>query len=102
MDSKVIDLNQYKREKGIALPRSPYYTLNATSEQLQHAYQRAADALNGEYGGGPYFAALVGYENNRTGRVKLLKEMRLYPSPEAFEAMAGIKGHKCVGLARKS
>lgn len=102
MEGKVVDFNEYKREKGIALPRSPYYTLNATDKQIRLALRRAVMELNRPHGGSPLYAAVVGYEDVKTGRVKLLKNLRLYSNPEAFENMAGIKGHRCVGLTRKA
>ena len=100
MESKVIDFNEYKREKGIALPRSPYYTLNATDKQIRLALRRAVMELNRPESS--LYAAVVGYEDVKTGRVKLLKNLRLYSNSEAFENMAGIKGHRCVGLTRKA
>ena len=48
MQSNVIDFKAYKRAKGIALPRSPYYTLAATDEQIREAYHQAAQALNSD------------------------------------------------------
>ena len=102
MEGKVIDFNEYKRRKGIALPRSPYYTLNATKEEVQYALQRAAEELEQPHGGQMLYAALVGYEDKKTGRVKLLKQMQLYSNREVFERSAGIRGYRCIGLARNA
>ena len=48
MQSNVTDFKAYKRAKGIALPRSPYYTLAATDTQIREAYQQAAQALKSD------------------------------------------------------
>ena len=40
-DSKIISLKDYKRKHDIPLPRSPYYNLNATQEELDQAYRLA-------------------------------------------------------------
>ena len=96
----IINLNDYKRKKGIALPHSPYFTLDATDEQVRHALENAAHSLNrDDYR--QYAAALVGYENIRTGKIKLLKEVVVYSSKRALETTAGIKGHYCVGLQQR-
>ena len=97
----IINLNDYKRKKGIALPHSPYFTLDATDEQVRHALENAAHSLNrDDYR--QYAAALVGYENIRTGKIKLLKGIIYFGTKDAFESMAGIKGHRCIGLMRKA
>ena len=97
----IINLSDYKRKKGIALPRSPYFTLDATEEQVRDALSTAARTLNrDDYN--RYAAALVGYENIRTGKIKLLKGIVYFGTKEAFESMAGIKGHRCIGLIRKA
>jgi hypothetical protein len=97
----IINLNEYKKKKGIALPRSPYYTLDATKNQVHDALATAARSLDqGDYR--RYAAAVVGYENIRTGKIKLLKGIIYFATKEAFESMAGIKGHRCIGLIRKA
>ena len=97
----IINLNDYKRKKGIALPHSPYFTLDATDEQVRHALENAAHSLNrDDYR--QYAAALVGYENIRTGKIKLLKGIIYFGTKDAFESMAGITGHRCIGLMRKA
>lgn len=97
----IINLIDYKRKKGIALPHSPYFTLDATDEQVRHALENAAHSLNrDDYR--QYAAALVGYENIRTGKIKLLKGIIYFGTKDAFESMAGIKGHRCIGLMRKA
>lgn len=99
----IISMKDYKRQHGIALPRSPYYTLDATPEQIQAALELAADELSKpfDYRGIPPYAAIVGYENMKTGKIKLLKEVVVYSSKRALETMAGIKGHYCVGLQQR-
>ena len=98
MKSNVIDFKAYKRAKGIALPRSPYSTLAATREQIDAAFQHASDALHSEP---RFFAALVGYENIKTGKVKLLKGIQLFSNREVFELWAGIRGHYVLALTKK-
>ena len=66
MQSNVIDFKAYKRAKGIALPRSPYYTLAATDAQIREAYQQAAQALNSD---SRIQVVHVGYKNMKTGHV---------------------------------
>ena len=44
--AEIIVLNDYRREHGIALPRSPYYTLKATKRDLDIALERAAKMMN--------------------------------------------------------
>lgn len=100
----VIYLNEYKKQHGIPLPRSPYYTLKATDEQLYEAYHAAAMLLS-EYSENhetaPY-AILVGYENIQTGHIKLLKQPPMFSTKEAFESMSGIRGHKSIAVVRKA
>ncbi len=72
--AEIIVLNDYRREHGIALPRSPYYTLKATKRDLDMALERAAKMMNeplDKQGLLPY-AVIVGYENKKTGDIKLL------------------------------
>lgn len=38
----IINLKDYKREHDIPLPRLPYYSLNATEDELNEAYHLAA------------------------------------------------------------
>lgn len=101
--TKIVDLKEYKREKGIALPNSPYYTLNATEEQIQEAAERVSLVLEQpfDYRGVLPYAVLLGYENIKTGQVKLLKQVCIYPNRKVFESSAGIKGHKAVALVNK-
>ena len=94
----VINLNDWKKEHGIPLPRSPYYALKATSAQIQDALIDAHRRLENH---SDCYAAVVGYENAKTGDVKLLKEMRLYSDQDTFERTAGLRGHYCLGLVRE-
>ena len=93
----VVSLAKYKKEKGIAQPRSPYYTLNATEAQIIKAEERAEKLLfqpmnvNGTL---PY-AVLIGYEDKK-GRTKLLKSICAYPSKGYLLADAGRKGLRTV------
>ena len=99
----VVFLNEYKKQHGIPLPRSPYYTLKATDNQLQEACRLASELMKEpfDYRGLPPYAVLVGYEDIKTGNIKLLKRMSAYSTKKAFESMAGIKVHYCVALVRK-
>ena len=102
--AEIIVLNDYRREHGIALPRSPYYTLKATKRDLDMALERAAKMMNeplDKQGLLPY-AVIVGYENKKTGDIKLLKEYRLFSNKEAFASMAGIRGHYSLGLMQEA
>lgn len=96
----VIYLNDYKKKHDIPLTNSPYYALNAAEDQVYEAYMRAVELMENERLA-PY-AVLVGYQNVKTGKVKLLKEPRMYSSRAAFEDMAGIKDHYVVALTRKA
>lgn len=96
----VIYLNYYKKKHDIPLTNSPYYVLNATEDQVYAAYMRAVELMENERLA-PY-AVLVGYQNVKTGKIKLLKEPRMFSSRSAFEDMAGIKGHYVVAIARKA
>ena len=40
----IISMKDYKRQHGIALPRSPYYTLDATPEQIHSRIRRQLPA----------------------------------------------------------
>ena len=94
----VIDLNDWKKEHGIPLPRSPYYALKATEAQILNAVAKAQKYMDSPLK--PY-AAIVGYKNVKTGDVKLLKEMHVFSNQDAFEHMEGIRGHYCIGLVRE-
>lgn len=101
----IINLKDYKLKHGIALPRSPYYTLDATPEQIKAALEYAAEEMEKpcDYRGVPPYAVVVGYKNVKTGKTKLLKGAHIYPSKESLETMGGIgKGYCCVGLQQKS
>lgn len=105
MECKIINIKDYKRKHDIPLPRSPYYTLNATEYELQLALERAAELMREphDYRGEPHYAVLVGYENKKSGKVKLLKQQICFPTEEVFEsACPGIKGYYCLALKRKA
>lgn len=96
--NNIVSLNDYKRKKGIALSRSPYSTLDATEVDVHEAYLRAAELMNEDTN---MYAAVIGYENIKNGKIKLLKGLRLYSSRGILESTAGINGHKCLVLVRK-
>ena len=98
MQSNVTDFKAYKRAKGIALPRSPYYTLAATDAQIREAYQQDAQALKSD---SRIQVVHVGYKSIKTGHVKLFKGQYEYSSMDLFERWAGIRGHYVLALARK-
>lgn len=93
----VISLNDWKKEHGIPLPNSPYFTLKATDEQVEDALQSATRSM---YSKEAPYAVIVGYKSRKTGDVKLLKELRLYPDRETLEAEGTVPGHYCVGFVR--
>ena len=95
---EVINLNDWKKEHGIPLPRSPYYALKATEAQIQKAISEAQKYMDSP--DMPY-AAIVGYQDMKTGNVKLLKEMHVFSDQYAFKHMEGIRGHYCIGLVRE-
>ena len=98
----MISLVAYKKGKGIAAPKSPYYTLNATKAEVSTALNRAAQlmAKSMDYRGKTPYAVLVGYED-RDGRVKLLKDICCYPNRETFEMDAGRKSLLTLALVAK-
>ncbi len=100
MNGSIVSLNDFKRERGIALPRSPYYTLNATRAQLKEALERGVERIKSPIGTCLPYAVVVGYENSKNGRIKLLKEAICYSSKEAFESMSGISGYRSIALIR--
>ena len=98
----VISLAAYKKRKGIAAPKSPYYTLNATEAEVSVAVNRAAQVMVKpmDYRGKTPYAVLVGYED-QDGRVKLLKDICCYPNRETFEMDAGRKSMWTLALVAK-
>lgn len=89
---EIIRMKEYKRKHGIALPRSPYYTLDATEEQVQAALEIAAKEMEKpfDYRGLPPYAVVVGYKHRKTGKIKLLKAVHTFSTKGALEAMGGI------------
>lgn len=92
MKGNVISLATYKREKGIVPPGSPYYTTNATKEQIAEAAKRTEEWFSRtmDFRGKPPYAVVIGYEDKKTGRVRLLKNQIAYPQKSSFEGMAGM------------
>ncbi len=98
----VVILNDWKREHGIPLPNSPYYTLKATDEQIEAAIDAARRAMLSPMSDRQWpYAIVVGYKSMKTGDVKLLKKMRLYPSQEILQNTGLLQGHSCVGVVRE-
>lgn len=99
----IISLAEYKRKKGIAPPRSPYYTLKASRQQIDDAIHNAAAQLQNmisRNGSAPCYAVLIGYEE-KNGNVKLLKGLYFYPDKETFERCAGHRNQKAIALIAK-
>ena len=101
--AEIIIMNDYRREHGLALPKSPYYTLRATKRDLDIALEKVARIMKEplDKKGMPPYAVIVGYENKKTGDIKLLKEYRLFSNKEAYEKMSGIRGHYSLGLMQE-
>ena len=100
--SNIISLASYKKKKGIAPLRSPYYTLNATRAQVVEAVRRASDMLDeplASTGKLPQ-AVLIGY-TDKSERTKLLKNFSVYPNEELLEANAGRKSMRSVYVTKK-
>ena len=102
--TKIINLNEYKKAHGIAPPRSPYYTLKATKEEIKQAVERASEQMKipFDYRGLPPYAVMIGYKNKKTGDVKLLKELHVFSDREMFRKSAGIKNHYVLALIQKA
>ena len=98
---KVASLAAYKAKKGIVPPNSPYYTGNATDEQIQSAVEHAIDYFDQNYdnSGMPPYAVVIGYEDKR-GHVKLLKDVEIYSTKDAFEGMVGMATMKTVAVVK--
>lgn len=99
--SNVISLAAYKAEKGIVPPGSPYFTSNATPEQIREAVRRAQVWFSQpmDYRGLPPYAVVIGYEDKH-GRVRLLRGQIAYPTKTSFEAMGGMRTMKTVAVIR--
>lgn len=98
---KVISLAAYKAEKGIVPDNSPYYTSNASPEQIAEAVERAQEWFIHpmDYRGIPPYAVVIGYED-RKGRVRLLKSQQAFSCKHAFEEMGGMSKMKTVAVVR--
>ena len=73
-----------------------YANQNATKEQVEQAIHTAKELMNHQ----PLprsnecpFAALVGYQEEATGRNFLLKEIRVFPSFELFDSETRREGY---------
>ncbi len=102
--AEIIKMNDYKKKHGIALPRSPYSTLKASKKDLDEALEHARNIMEKpfDYRGQTPYAVVVGYENKKTGDIKLLKDYRVFSSKNVFEQSAGIRGHYSLGLVAES
>ena len=99
----IVSLAAYKTEKGIVPPNSPYYTTNATQEQIQVAAHRAQEWFKKPFdfrGKAPY-AVVIGYEDKK-GRVRLLKSQPIYPTKSSFEATSGMATMKTVYVFKEN
>ena len=99
---QIVSLKQYKRAHDIPLVRSPYYTLNATKQEVYDAYQRAIAYLSlpvGKYST-PQIV-LFGYEHQKTRKIKLLKNVVIYSDEETFRLDAGKRGYDCLMVKSK-
>ncbi len=101
--SNIISLAAYKAEKGIVPPGSPYYTSNASNEQIREAVIRAKANFERpfDYRGKPPYAVVIGYEDNK-GRVRLLKGQIIYPTKRSLEEMGGMATMKTVAIIREN
>lgn len=101
--SNIISLAAYKAEKGIVPPNSPYYTTNATEEEIHAAVLRAQEHFKSpcDYRGVPPYAVVIGYEDKK-GRIRLLKGQIAYSSKKALEQMGGMATMKTVYIFREN
>ncbi len=99
----IVSLAAYKAEKGIVPPNSPYYTTNATQEQIQAAVMRAQERFKNpfDYRGKPPYAVVIGYEDKK-GRVRLLKAQLAYPTKSSLETMGGMATMKTVYVYKEN
>ena len=77
-----------------------YYTSNATDGELHQAIERAEEIRQTPIdciGHLPY-AVLYGYEEIKTGKIKLLKEPITYKTRKGFEHQSEIKGHYAMAV----
>lgn len=101
--NNVISLAAYKAKKGIVPPGSPYYTSNATEDQINDAADRARIEFTKpvDYRGKPPYAVVIGYEDKK-GRVRLLKGQIIFPTKSSFEQMGGMATMKTVALVKEN
>lgn len=101
--NNVISLAAYKRQKGIVPAGSPYYTSNASQDQIHNAVERAKIHFSRpcDYRGKPPYAVVIGYEDKQ-GRIRLLKGQIIFPSKSAFEQSGGMATMKTVAVVREN
>lgn len=101
--SNIVSLSAYKTEKGIVPAGSPYFTTNATPEQISAAARRAHIHFSSpcDYRGLPPYAVVIGYED-RKGRVRLLKNQIIFPTRSSFESMGGMATMKTVAVIHEN
>ncbi len=101
--NNVISLAAYKAQKGIVPPGSPYYTSNATEDQINEAVDRAKLKFTKpvDYRGKPPYAVVIGYEDKK-GRVRLLKGQIIFPTKSSFELTGGMATMKTVAVVREN
>ena len=99
----IVSLVDYKAEKGIVPPNSPYYTTNATQEQIQAAAQRAQEWFKKpfDFRGKPPYAVVLGYEDKK-GRVRLLKSQPVFPTKYSLETKGGLATMKIVYVYKEN
>ena len=99
--NKVISLAAYKAEKGIVPPRSPYYTTNATEDQIAAAVDLTEEWFSKpiDYREKPPYAVVIGYADKK-GRIRLLKSQIAFPSKRSFELMGGMATMETVAVIR--
>ena len=101
--SNIVSLSAYRAEKGIVPAGSPYFTTNATSEQISAATERAREHFSHpfDFRGVPPFAVVIGYRD-RKGRVRLLKDQIIYPTRSSLESMGGMATMKTIAVIHEN
>ena len=101
--NNVISLAEYKLKKGIVPPNSPYYTSNASPEQINEAVERAKIEFSKpvDYRGKPPYAVVIGYKDQK-GCVRLLKGQIVFSSKRSFEEMGGMATMKTIAVVQEN